>query len=171
MIPIDDRRKVLRFALLGFLIALISFPLLYISDNITLENVIISENGVLQNNEIIPENVSKIIFVKGYDYYKTYLTITGSKGYGVIGNAYKESDKVTFLFRNKTESYTITRYGALPFEVLNVTGSIHYNYTVIGYKKPYQFLILFAFFTAILGNTMVLVSIYRLLVIRQSKKH
>jgi len=170
MIPIDDRRKIVKMAFLGFLIALISFPLLYISDNVILESTIISESGVLQNNEIIPENVSRIIFVKGYDYYKTYLIITGNRGYGVVSNAYKESDRVTFLFGNKTESYTIARYGALPFEVLNVTGNIHYNYTVIGYKKPYQFLILFAFVTAILGNTIVLVSIYKLLVIRQSKK-
>ncbi|ADI32220.1 hypothetical protein [Staphylothermus hellenicus] len=152
-------KKEILIAVIGGILAISALFLVYISDLYVLANPIYCEEKLIDKNFTqIPMNSTVLYFYPNSSSYRTKLSITGDHGVIVLGSRVYN---LTLLKKINKNLIGIAR-----FNVTYVEGNISYSYIIERIYKPYNFLALPAFFLAMIGNVAVIISLYRIIMLR-----
>ncbi|ABN70422.1 hypothetical protein Smar_1331 [Staphylothermus marinus F1] len=152
-------------AIIGGLLAVSALLLIFISDLYVAVNPIYRENRYIDKNFThIPMNSTVLYLYLNSSSYRTKLSITGDRGVIVLGTR----GKVNVYNLTVLKKVNIVLPGLARFNVTYVEGNVSYSFIIERIYKPYNFLVLPAFFLAMIGNVAVLVSLYRIIMLRAS---
>jgi hypothetical protein len=160
------RREIL-MAIIGGLLAISAFFMIIASDTFVHNKTIYIETGIITNTtRQLPVNSTIIFFLYNDTTYKTKLLINSSNA--VITLNWRGHTKIYHLIDNNVEE--IIMPGITTFNITYFNGKISYCYSIIRTIKPYNFLSIPAFILAMTGNVIVLISLYRIVILRHFGK-
>ncbi len=151
-------------AIIGGIIAISSFLMIYITDLYVATQTIFDEEGIIdENTNHIPVNLYAISSYINSTSYKTILSFY-NEGILILNCC----NKIIVYNSTFTKEKTITIPGIAICNVTYVKGDINYEYRIEKTYKPLNLLILPAFIFAIIGYMLVLISLYKILVLKIS---
>ncbi len=160
------KREIL-MAVIGGLLAISAFFMIVASDTFVHNRVVYIERGIITNaTRQLPVNSTVILFLYNDTTYKTKLSINSSNA--VITLNWWGHTRVYYLRNNNVEE--IIMPGITIFNVTYFNGRISYCYSIVRTIKPYNFLSIPAFILAMTGNVIVLISLYRIIILRRIGK-
>jgi hypothetical protein len=161
------RREIL-MAIIGGLLAISAFFMIVVSDTFVRDKTIYMERGIITNTtKQLPVNSTIIFFIYNDTTYKTKLSINSSNA--VITLNWRGHTRVYHLTSNNVKE--IIMPGITIFNITYFNGNkITYCYSIVRTIKPYNFLSIPAFILAMTGNVIVLISLYRIIILRRFSK-
>lgn len=159
----DSIKKEIIVAIIGGIIAVSALLLIFISDLYISTYIVYHENGFIsKDTSQIPLNSSIVYFYLNSSSYRTMLLISSNEG--IVSLSCRGRTDVYNLTAIKEKSIVLS--GLASFNITYADGNISYSYFIEKVHKPFNFLVLPAFFLAMIGNVIVMVSLYRIIILR-----